>query len=75
VEPISMLALTLGTIAAIITSLAIIYTKVLRPGWRVLKRMGEVTEVVVRLPEWQDSVDTSLREVRDLVEQHTKNHN
>lgn len=73
-EPISMIALTLGAIAAIITSIAVIYTKVLRPGWRILKRMGEVTEVVVCLPEWQESVDCSIREIRDLVEQSAKNH-
>lgn len=73
-EPISMLAITLGTIAAIITSIAIIYTKLIRPGWRVLKRLGEVTDVVVDLPEWQKSVDDSIKEVKDLIERHTKDH-
>ncbi len=73
-DPISMLAVTLGAIAAIVTSLAIIYTKVIRPAWKVLQRMGDVTEVVVGLPEWQETVDSSIKEVKELVEQHTKNH-
>jgi hypothetical protein len=85
VELIVLIALILGSLAGIVTSITLLWTKVIRPLWRFIKRVGVLTETMSDLPEWCESVDLSLAQlhpnsgsslrdditvIRGLIEEH-----
>ena len=57
-------AILLTSLAGIVTSLALLWVKVVRPSVKFAARLTEVVEVIQTLPEWQDSVDECLSELR-----------
>lgn len=77
---LTIVSVALGSIAAIIASIMVIWKQFIIPVFRRLKRLGEVTEVILTLPEWCASVDLSLRSLgpikdemvttRKLLEEH-----
>lgn len=66
---LTVISIILGSIAAIIASVVVIWNQFIRPLFRGLKRMGEVTEVILKLPEWCESVDLSLRSLGPLKDE------
>lgn len=46
------------------TSITLLWVKVLRPFFRFTKRIGKVVDVVQDLPEWCLQVDEALKELR-----------
>lgn len=79
------LAILLTSLAGIVTSVALLWVKVVRPFMKFTKHIGDVVEVIQTLPEWQKSVDESLSELRPngggsmkdkltSIERHMENH-
>lgn len=54
----------LAALAGIVTSIALLWTKVVKPFFRFCRRIGKVADVVQELPEWCASVDEVLRELQ-----------
>lgn len=63
-EAIIGVAILLTSLAGIVTSIALLWVKVLKPTLKFIRRASEVADVVQQLPEWQKSVDDVLKELR-----------
>lgn len=63
-EAIIGTAILLTSLAGIVTSIALLWVKVIKPTLRFIKRSSEIADVVQNLPEWQSSVDEVLRELK-----------
>lgn len=57
-------AILLTSLAGIVTSCALLWIKLIKPLFKFLRHIGEVVEVVQNLPEWCESVDEALGELR-----------
>ncbi len=57
-------AILLTSLAGIVTSIALLWVKVIRPFSRFCRRIGKVVDSMHDLPEWQASVDEALCELR-----------
>lgn len=57
-------SILLAALAGIVTSLIILWTKVVRPTLRIISRLSKVVDVVLDLPEWCEAVDSTLSELR-----------
>lgn len=54
----------IGIIAGALLGLGVIWSKGVKPLYRAARRMGEVHNyILVELPTWQKSVDTSLKQL------------
>lgn len=62
---VAELAILLGSLAGIVTSLIILYNKLLRPAYHAMKKTGQVLDVVLDLPDWCESIDRSLAECKE----------
>lgn len=61
---IAELAALLGIIAGCLISGGVIWTKGVKPMWRLFRRIEAVHELVIdKLPVWMESVDVSLKEL------------
>lgn len=63
-ELIVALSILLTSLAGIVVSIALLWTKVIKPGYKGLKKIGKMAEVVHDLPDWCASVDTTLQELK-----------
>lgn len=63
-ELIIAISILLTSLAGIVVSIALLWTKVIKPGYRGLKKIGRMAEVVHDLPQWCASVDTVLKELQ-----------
>lgn len=63
-ELIIAVSILLTSLAGIVVSLALLWTKVIKPAYRGIKKISKMAEVVHTLPEWCDSVDTVLKELK-----------
>lgn len=63
-EMIVGIALILTSLAGIVTSAALLWVKIVKPTIKFIKRSSELADVVQQLPEWQNSVDEALKELR-----------
>jgi hypothetical protein len=57
-------AVFLAALAGIVTSVTLLWRKVVHPFWRFCRRLGRVAEVIHELPEWCAQVDTVLMELK-----------
>ncbi len=57
-------SILLAALAGIVTSMIVLWTKVIRPTFRVMTRLSKVIDVVLDLPEWCEAVDGTLSELR-----------
>ena len=81
-------ALLLGSVAGIVTSLALLWSKVVKPLYHFIRHAGEVVDVISDIPAWHSSVNETLKKckeevstikeelstVKEILEDHTKNH-
>lgn len=58
------LSVLLTSLAGIVISLALLWKKVIKPGYKGLKKIAKMAEVVHDLPEWCSSVDNTLKELK-----------
>lgn len=63
-EAIIGAAILMTSLAGIVTSVALLWVKVIKPTLKFVKRSSEIADVVQKLPEWQESVDEVLRELK-----------
>ncbi len=63
-EVIIGLAILLGSLAGIVTSLALLWSKVLMPAYKFFGKVSDLVEVMHDLPEWCESVDKTLLELK-----------
>ena len=63
-EVIIGLAILLGSLAGIVTSLALLWSKIIRPTYKFFGRVSDLVEVMHDLPEWCESVDETLKELK-----------
>ncbi len=63
-QTIINVAIVLTSLAGIVTSTALLWIKVIKPFVRFTRHMGEVVEVVQKLPDWCESVDECLAELK-----------
>ena len=61
---ITGIAILLASLAGIVTSLTLLWVKVVRPFVKFCKRAGELVEVMHDLPEWCASVEEALLELK-----------
>lgn len=64
VSTILGVSLLLAALAGIVTSIIVLWSKVVKPCFRIMSRLSKVVDVVCDLPEWCEAVDTSLAELR-----------
>ena len=64
ITTIITISLLLAALAGIVTSCTLLWRKVVRPTWRFFRRLGQVVDVVVELPEWCSAVDEILLELK-----------
>lgn len=57
-------SILLAALAGIVTSTALLWTKVVRPLFRFATRIGKVVDVVQELPEWCAQADEVLKELK-----------
>lgn len=81
-------ALLLGSLAGIITSLALLWSKVVKPLYHFIRHASEVVDIINDIPAWHSSVNDTLEEckeevgsikkelseVKEILEDHMKNH-
>lgn len=81
-------ALLLGSMAGIVTSLALLWSKVVKPLYHFIRHAGEVVDVISDIPDWHSSVNDTLETckdevriikeelstVKEILEDHMKNH-
>lgn len=67
---IGTIAIFLGSLATIVTSIALLYKKVLKPAWRALRRINAVMDVVVSLPERLNGIHSEVADLKCTVEKH-----
>lgn len=53
----------IGLIAGAILGLGIIWTKGIKPIYRVLRKMEQVHDIILEFPEWKARVDTGLEQL------------
>ncbi len=53
----------IGIVAGTVTSLAILWNKVIKPAGRSIRRGVEVYDIISSFPEWQDRVNQGLKEL------------
>lgn len=79
-ELVVTLSVILGALAVILTSVILLWTKLVRPVYRFAVKTGHVVDVVLDLPEWCESVDATLSECKEevanlktAIDEHIKN--
>mgnify|MGYP001583020156 CR=1 FL=1 len=63
-ETIVAISILLAALAGIVTSVTLLWVKVVRPFFRFCKRIGAVVDTVQDLPEWCAQTDNVLKELR-----------
>ncbi len=58
------IAILMASLAGIVTSIALLWTKVVKPTYKFFHRVSDLVEVMHDLPEWCESVDSALSELR-----------
>lgn len=63
-EVIIGIAILMTSLAGIVTSFALLWLKVVKPTFKFCRRLSTLVDVMHDLPEWCDSVDSALSELR-----------
>lgn len=63
-EVIIGIAILMTSLAGIVTSLGLLWIKVIKPSYRFFHRVSDLVEVMHDLPEWCQSVDEALLELK-----------
>lgn len=65
-ETLIALSILLGAIAGIVTSVSLLWVKVVKPLWHFGKRCATVVDAVYDLPEWYTETNSILVELKPL---------
>jgi len=63
-ETVITVSLLMAALAGIVTSATLLWRKVVKPTWKCVRRLSQVVDVVIDLPEWCATVDEILLELK-----------